>query len=72
MAKCELLNGCPFFNDRMGGMPATAAIYKKNYCEGDKSACARYMVFKALGKEHVPADLFPNQVDDARRIIAGT
>ena len=32
------------------------------YCKGDNSGCARYMVFKALGREEVPLDLYPNQV----------
>jgi hypothetical protein len=28
------------------------------------------MVFKALGRERVPADLFPNQTDLAEKLIA--
>jgi hypothetical protein len=28
------------------------------------------MVYKALGREMVPSDLFPNQVDRARELIA--
>jgi len=47
------------------------AIFKKNYCQGDNSKCARFMVFKKLGKPAVPADLFPNMVDRANKILAG-
>ena len=70
MAQCECLDACPFFNDKMANMPGSAASFKRKYCEGDSSECARFMVFKALGKAKVPADLFPNQVDRAKQVIA--
>ncbi len=43
-------------------MEDTAEKTKDKYCRGDFEKCARYMVFKALGKENVPSDLFPVQV----------
>lgn len=70
MAECECLEGCPFFNDTMAGMPATAKLYKKTYCKGDNSQCARYMVFKALGRENIPQDLYPNDVAGAKAVLA--
>lgn len=54
----------------MANMPSTAAVYKKIYCEQDYANCGRYMIFKAIGRENVPADLFPNQSDRAKAIIA--
>ncbi|MBN2651346.1 MAG: hypothetical protein JXR63_03110 [Spirochaetales bacterium] len=69
MADCECINGCPFFNDRMDKMPAMASVYKKNYCQSDFNSCARYSIFKALGKEFVPVDLFPNEKEMAEMII---
>jgi len=69
MADCELLDSCPFFNETMKSMPASAEQFKKNYCRGDNSICARFMVYKALGREKVPANLFPNQVDKAKDLI---
>lgn len=69
MANCECLGGCPFFNDKMASMSSVADMMKKRYCQGDNSKCARFMVFKALGKPAVPADLFPNQVDIAEKLI---
>ena len=71
MARCELIEKCIFFNDKMQGMPSTAATYKKIYCEQDFEKCARFMVAKALGREKVPEDLFPNQKDRAENIIKG-
>ena len=71
MANCECLAGCLFFNDKMANMPVTAQITKERYCLQDNSHCARYMVFKTLGRERVPADLFPNEVYLAERLVAG-
>jgi hypothetical protein len=70
MAECECLVKCLFFNDRMQNIPAVANMLKDKYCHGNSSECARYMVFKSLGRERVPGDLFPNQVDRAEKIIA--
>ena len=66
---CECLAGCPFFNDRMASKPATSELYKLQYCKGDFDSCARHMIFKGLGKESVPGDLFPNQKDRALQIL---
>ncbi len=70
MADCELLPQCVFFNDKMANMPITAKMAKDQYCRGDNSLCARYMVFKALGRSNVPPDLFPNETLLAKKIIA--
>ena len=70
MADCELLESCIFFNEKMENMPTTMEVYKKKYCRGDNSICARQMVFKELGREKVPADLFPNHKDNAKKIIS--
>ena len=70
MADCECLEKCPFFNDKMEDMPSTAAIYKTRFCKDDFNGCARYMVFKKLGREKVPTNLFPNQVERAQEILS--
>lgn len=69
MADCEIFADCVFFDDKMASKPATAELMKDRYCLGDESQCARYKVYKALGGEKVPTDLFPNQTDRADRII---
>ena len=69
MADCILLAGCPFFNDQMPGLQTAKEMMKQRYCREDNSTCARYMIFKTLGRPKVPADLTPNQVDRARQII---
>jgi hypothetical protein len=70
MTDCALLPKCIFFNDKMATMPAASEMMKKKYCMKDNGTCARYMVFSALGREKVPADLYPNNVDRARTLTA--
>ena len=70
MAECECLSLCPFFHDKLKNMPAMAEIYKRKYCKGDSTDCARHQVFEKLGSENVPDDLFPNQNEKAVRILS--
>ena len=46
------------------------SMYKKKYCEGDKTICARYMVATKLGPEFVTNNLYPNMTDMAKTILA--
>lgn len=48
-----------------------AEVYKQRYCCGSNKECARHMVLLAKGRNFIPADLFSNQIDRAKRIIAG-
>ena len=70
MNDCECLATCPFFNDKMAQMPAMADMYKRNYCRGDSASCARHMVFEAFGPGTVPANLYPNQQEQAAELVA--
>jgi len=70
MAECECLSGCIFFNDKMENMPSMANIMKDNFCRGNFNNCARYVVFKALGKGNVPPYLFPNNIEKAKQLIS--
>jgi len=70
MFECPLLRTCIFFNDQMTGMPATAASIKQRYCLGDNTRCARYQVFKAVGRAKVPPQLLPGQAHKVAAIIA--
>jgi len=67
--ECPSLKVCPFFNHKMKDMPSAAELLKDRYCRGNYLNCARYMVASKLGKEKVPADLFPGQIDRAKEII---
>lgn len=69
MAKCEKLDGCPFYQGDMKIDSGIGKMYVRKYCEGDKTTCARYQVATTVGKEHVDMTLYPNMVDKAEKII---
>jgi len=69
MSDCECLEKCPFFNDKMEKMPSLAHLLKRQYCQGDNSSCARYMVFKAKGRDAVPSTLYPNDKKQAEKLL---
>ena len=46
------------------------SMFKKKYCEGGKTICARYIVATTLGPNFVPGTLFPNMNDRAKAILA--
>nr|WP_321454167.1 hypothetical protein [uncultured Carboxylicivirga sp.] len=69
MPVCEKVERCPFFNEKMSNMPATAAGYKRKYCLGNNEQCARHIVLQKLGGDKVPLNLYPNQVDKAEKLI---
>jgi hypothetical protein len=69
MADCECLATCPFFNDQMADMPSMSGIIKTRYCTGSNVHCARHMVFRTLGRDAVPKDLYPSQVERAQEVI---
>ncbi len=70
MAVCEKLEKCPFYQGRMSMDSGVGAIYKKKYCEGDKTICARYMVATTVGPDFVNNNLYPNMKEQAEKIIA--
>lgn len=69
--KCELVNQCKFFHDKLPNMPDYADLLKELYCLDDFGECARFMVYKEFGMEAVPPDLYPNEIFKARVVIAG-
>ena len=69
MPECECLPKCIFFNDKMQDKPLTAEMMKNRLCKSDFEQCARFRVFKALGRENVPADLYPNQIERADKLL---
>lgn len=44
--------------------------YRKKYCEGDKTICARYIIATQLGPEFVTNNIYPNMNDLANKMLA--
>ena len=70
MALCEKLEKCPFYQDKMNMETGVGTMYKKKYCEGDKTQCARYIIATKLGAEFVTNNLYPNMKDKADKLLA--
>ena len=69
MATCEKLPKCPFYQGKMDINSGLGAMYKKKYCEGDKTACARYIIATKLGPEFVNNNIYPNMIDLANSML---
>jgi hypothetical protein len=69
MNKCQVLEDCRFFNDIIENVPSISEALKKQYCLADNSECARFRIFREIGKEHLPDDVFPHEMDKAEKLI---
>lgn len=69
MATCEKLPKCPFYQGKMDINSGLGAMYKKKYCEGDKTNCARYIISTKLGPEFVNNNIYPNMTDVANNLL---
>ena len=69
MNKCPVLEKCRFFNDIVENMPSISESLKEQYCLGDNTECARFRIFTAIGKEHLPDDVFPHEMDKAEKLV---
>lgn len=69
MERCELLDGCLFFNYHMKNMPTASEMMKKMYCLWHYEQCARYKVASVLGRKKIPADLFPYETLRAKTLL---
>ena len=69
MATCEKLPKCPFYQGKMDINSGLGSMYKKKYCEGDKTTCARYIIATQLGPEFVTNNIYPNMTEQAKKMI---
>ena len=69
METCEKLAKCPFYQGKMDINSGLGQMYKKKYCEGDKTICARYIVATQLGPEFVNNSLYPNMNKVAEKLL---
>lgn len=69
MPDCERIEHCRYFTEQLQDLEAVQEVWKRRFCRTDNSKCARHMVLRTLGKEHVPSYLVPTQVEEAQRII---
>lgn len=70
MADCNFLENCPFFSTpEMVDRPHLIDYLKTVYCRSDFQNCCRYRIAAALGCEHIPSLMMPDQMEWARQIL---
>jgi len=69
MPQCELMASCAFLAERASFLPMAARAVMARYCMENHEHCARYMVYKVLGAERVPDQLYPGEIEDAWKLI---
>jgi len=68
-AVCECFSYCGLFNSGVARLPSTSKSFQEKFCTLNHFSCARYMVYKQLGKDLIPGDLFPNERGRALKLI---
>jgi len=69
MPICELIDSCAFYNRELRISSERQEAYIKRFCKFDQSQCARFKVYKTLGKEKIPSGMLPNQFEMASGLI---
>ena len=68
---CKYAAGCPVFTTALGPLPHIGLRYRRTYCRGGWDECARHLLADAVGRDHVPPALLPNQMDQITEVMAG-
>jgi len=69
MDTCEFQSSCAFYNELKEEKPTILKYLLDEYCDSGYSECARFMVSKVLGPRHVSRELFPEDMQEACKIL---
>jgi len=69
MDTCEFQSSCAFYNELKEEKPTVLKYLMDEYCNNNYSECARYLVSKLHGPSHVSRDLFPEDMQEACKIL---
>lgn len=66
MNTCDKYKECTYINsDLTKDMGIFLDALKMKFCHGDYKKCARYILGKKIGAEHVPETLLPSELEEA-------
>ncbi len=65
---CEFQPACCYYN-LIQFKPVSLGYLKEEYCDINYFKCARYMISKTHGLYFVPKYLFPEDIQDACKIL---
>ena len=66
---CPYRRRCAFFRCEMDNLPGTAGLYRRRYCFGRHSQCARYIAYWDLDGRLECEDLLPHQHKRAEAMV---
>jgi hypothetical protein len=69
METCEFQSSCFVYSNLMKNRPRTLEYIKEEYCDSNYSTCARFMIFKSKGPYKVSNYLFPEDIQEACKIL---
>jgi len=83
MTECVRIEGCPYFDTIMRGMPYSVSVFIRKYCRGEYETCARNLLIRLLEErlyqisdaleakiEKILPRLAPNQQKKVRGLFA--
>ena len=70
--KCEFIEACPFFHDKLGSKPEAVEELKQKYSLNNNLNCAHWMLVNSLGKEHMLPALYPHEKTRVYEAIAAS
>jgi hypothetical protein len=63
------LESCTFYQAVFDGDNIFAARLKQLYCIDKDDICVREIITELIGNEHVPDDLYPNDIEKGKAIL---
>lgn len=69
MNTCEFLSSCIFFNELKERGSIILKPIKEDYCDSSYSECARFIVSRIHGPSRVSIDLFPEDMQEACKML---
>lgn len=67
---CTYAATCPVFTTGLGPLPHLGIKYRRAYCRGGWSECARHLLADTVGSDSVPATLLPSQRNQIVEVVA--
>jgi hypothetical protein len=69
MATCSKLETCAFYQTAFDEENVFANRLKQIYCLDREDLCIRDVISELIGKEYVPDDLYPNDIEKGKDIL---
>lgn len=66
---CRFSSSCDFFLEKMKNNSSLKDFFKIDFCVRAPQFCARYIICSTTGKESVPKDLMPYEIQKVKELL---